>query len=128
VSIGGPTISAQVAIPLGGALGAKVRAQRALLDAANARRDAVTRQISVEVGAAARNATATGEAERATATALDAARAELDAASLGYRNGASTSLDLSTARTAYAQAQVDELSALYDRLQAQAVLDLEVSQ
>jgi CzcA family heavy metal efflux pump len=128
VKIGGPTIGAQMAIPLGGALGAKVRAQRALLDAATAKREGVVRQISLEVGSAARTAAATVDAERATATALNAARAELDAASLGYRNGASTSLDLSSARSAYVQAQVDELSALYDRLQAQAVLDLEVSQ
>jgi outer membrane protein TolC len=128
VNIGGPTIGAQMAIPLGGALGAKVRTQRALLDAATAKREGVARQIAVEVGSAARTAAATIDAERATATALDAARAELDAASLGYRNGASTSLDLSSARSAYVQAQVDELSALYDRLQAQAVLELEVSQ
>ena len=126
--VSGPTLTAQVAIPLGGALSAKVRAQRALLDAANAKREGVVRQVASDVGAAARNAAATVEAERATAAALDAARAELDAATLGYRNGASTSLDLASARSAYAQAQVDELSALYDRLQAQATLDLEVSQ
>jgi CzcA family heavy metal efflux pump len=128
VRIGGPTVGASVAVPFGGALGAKVRAQRALLDAAIAKRDAVTRQVAVEVGAAARNAAAAVEAERASEAALAAARAELDAASLGYRSGASTSLDLSSARSTYAQAQVDALSALYDRLQAQATLDLEVSQ
>jgi len=127
VRIAGPAIGASVAIPLGGSLGAKVGAQRALLDAALAKRDAVTRQIAVEVGAAARNAAAAVEAQRASDAALAAARAELDAASLGYRSGASTSLDLSSARSTYAQAQVDALSALYDRLQAQATLDLEVS-
>lgn len=127
-AIAGPTIGAQMAIPIGGALGAKVRGQRALLDAATARRDAVTRQIGIDVAAAARNVAAATDAERATSAGLDAARAELEAASLGYRNGASTSLDLSSARTAFAQAEIDELSALYDRLQAQATLDLEVSQ
>ncbi|HEX3462760.1 MAG TPA: efflux RND transporter permease subunit [Candidatus Elarobacter sp.] len=127
VPIGGPTVGASVAIPLGGSLGAKVRAQRALVDVAVAKRDAVTRQVAVEVGAAARNASAAVEAQRASDAALAAARAELDAASLGYRSGASTSLDLSSARSTYAQAQVDALSALYDRLQAQATLDLEVS-
>ncbi len=124
----GPTVSAQMAIPLGGALGAKVRTQRALLAAATAKRDAVSRQIATEVGAAARNAAAAVEAQRASDAAYQAARAELDASSLGYRNGASTSLDLASSRTAYAQAQVDALSALYDRLQAQTALDLEVSQ
>jgi CzcA family heavy metal efflux pump len=127
VRIAGPSVSAQMAIPLGGSLGAKVRVQKALLDAANAKRDGVARQVALEVGAAARTAAASVEAEHATSAALDAARAELDAASLGYRNGASTSLDLSSARSAYVQAQVDELNALYDRLQTQAALDLEVS-
>ncbi|HEX3550170.1 MAG TPA: TolC family protein, partial [Candidatus Elarobacter sp.] len=126
--VSGPSVGAQLAIPLGGALGAKVRAQRALLDAANAKRAGVARQIAVDVGAAARTAAASVDAERATAAALEAARAELDAATLGYRNGASTSLDLSSARSAYAQAEVDELSALYDRLQAQATLTQEMSE
>ncbi|MDB5070865.1 MAG: Cobalt-zinc-cadmium resistance protein CzcA [Candidatus Eremiobacteraeota bacterium] len=128
VKIGGPTIGASVAIPLGGALGAKVRAQRALVDVAVAKRDAVTRQIATEAGAAARNAAAAVDAQRASDAALAAARAEIDAVSLGYRSGASTSLDLSTARATYAQAQVDELNAHYDRLQTQAALELEVSQ
>jgi CzcA family heavy metal efflux pump len=124
----GPILNAQIAIPLGTSLGARVRVQRALLDAANAKRAGIERNITVEVAAAARTASATVDAERATAAALDAARAELDATTLGYANGASSSLDLSSARSTYAQAQVDELSALYDRLQAQATLDLEVSQ
>jgi len=128
VAIGGPTIGASIAIPLGGALGAKVRTQRALLDAAVAKRDAAQRLVATEVGAAARNAAAAVEAQRAGDAALAAAKAELDAASLGYRSGATTSLDLASSRSAYAQAQVDDLSALYDRLQAQATLDLEVSQ
>jgi CzcA family heavy metal efflux pump len=127
-TIAGPTVSAQMQIPLGGSLGAKVRAGRALLDAANARRAGVVRSITVDVAAATRTVAATVEAERATSGAFAAARAELDAASLGYVSGALTSLDLSSARAAYAQAQVDALSALYDRLQAQATLDLEVSQ
>jgi len=127
-AVAGPTVGAQIAIPIGGALGAKVRGQRALLDVATAKRDAVTRQIAVEVGAASRSASAAVDAEHATAAGLDAARAELDAATLGYRNGVSTSLDLSSARNAYVQAEIDELSALYDRLQAQATLQLEVSE
>ncbi|HEY4441497.1 MAG TPA: TolC family protein, partial [Candidatus Elarobacter sp.] len=128
VNVHGPTINAQIAIPIGNAAGAKVRVQRALVDAATAKREGVARQIATEVGAASRTAQAAVEAQRASDTALSAAKAELDAATLGYRNGASSSLDLSSARSAYAQAEVDALSARYDRLQSQATLDLEVSE
>ncbi|WP_317997557.1 efflux RND transporter permease subunit [Vulcanimicrobium alpinum] len=126
-TIAGPTLNAQMTLPLGGALGAKVRAQQAILTTAEAKRDSVARQIAVDVGAAARNAAAAVEAQNASEAALQSARAELDAATLGYRSGASTSLDFSSARAAYAQAAVDALAALYDRLQSQATLDLEVS-
>jgi len=122
----GPTLSALVSVPLGGSAAARVHAQAALLDASRARRDAVTRSVALEVAAAARTAAASIEAERAVLTALAAAHAELDAATLGYDDGASTSLDLSTSRTTYVQAVVDALSARYDRLKAEAVLSLEV--
>ncbi len=126
--VGAPMVNAQVALPLSGALGAKVRAQSAALDATVAKRDGVARQIALEVAAAARNASASVEAQRASNAALTSAKAALDAASLGYRNGATTSLDFATARATYAQAEVDALSALYDRLQAQATLELEVQE
>ena len=122
----GPTLSALVSVPLGGSVAARVHAQAALLDAARAHRDGVSRAVALEVASAARTAAASIEAERAVLTALAAARAELDAATLGYENGASTSLDLSTSRATYVQAVVDALSAQYDRLKAQTVLGLEV--
>jgi CzcA family heavy metal efflux pump len=122
----GPTLSAQLSIPVGGGVAARVHQQSALFDAARARREGVARTVALEVGAAARTAAASVEAEQAATTALAAAKAELDAATLGYVRGASTSLDLSTSRTTYVQADVDALSARYDRLQAQAVLALEV--
>ena len=126
VRIGGPTMNASIAFPLGGAASARVHAQEALRDVAVAKRDGIMRSVALEVGAAARTASATVEAESATNDALVAAKAELDATSLGYANGASTSLDVSTSRSTYVQAAVDALAARYDRLQAQAVLTLEV--
>jgi CzcA family heavy metal efflux pump len=126
VRVAGPTLSAQVSIPVGDGLGARVRAQEALLDAARARREAAVRSVALEAGAAARTAAASVEAERAANAASAAAKAELEGATLGYEQGASTSLELSTARAAYVQAVVDALAARYERLQAQAVLALEV--
>jgi CzcA family heavy metal efflux pump len=121
----GPTVSAQVSIPVGGGIAGRVHAQSALLDAARARRDGVARSIALEVAAAARAAAAAVEAEQAAAAAFAAAKAELDAATLGYARGASTSLDVSLSRATYVQSDVDVLAARYDRLQAQAVLALE---
>ncbi len=123
----GPTLTAQVALPVGGVVAARIHAQAALLDAARARRDGVARAIALEVGAAARNAAAALEAEQAANAALGAAQAELAAATLGYDRGGSTSLDISIARTTYVQAAVDAAAARYDRLQAQDVLMLEVA-
>jgi outer membrane protein TolC/uncharacterized membrane protein len=123
----GPTLSALVSVPLGGGVAARVHAQAALLDAARARRDGVARAVALEVASAARTAAASIEVEHAVLTALGAARAEFDAATLGYENGASTSLDLSTSRATYVQAVVDALCAEYDRLKAQAVLGLEIA-
>jgi outer membrane protein TolC len=119
-------INAQVSVPVGGGLTARLQAQSALLDAARARREGVLRGVALEVGAAARTAAASVEAEDASDAALVAAKAELDAASLGYARGASTSLDVTTSRATYVQAVVDALSARLDRLQAGAVLALEV--
>ena len=123
--ISGPTLNVQMALPLGNALSARVRAQQAIVDVALAKRDSAARSIAIEVAAAARNAAAAAEAQAATARALAAARAEVDAATLGYQNGASTSLDLSTARSAFVQAQVDDLTSRFDLRQAQTTLDLE---
>ncbi len=122
----GPTLTAQVVLPVGGAIASRIHAQAALLEIAQARRVAVARTVALEVGAAARTSTASIEAEQASNAALAAAQAELDAAMLGYDRGGSTSLDLSTSRATYVQAVVDAVSARYDRLQAQAVFGLEV--
>jgi outer membrane protein len=122
----GPTVSALVSIPLGGGVAARVHAQAALLEAARARRTSILRSVALEVGAAARTAAATLQAEAAASAGLGAAQAELDASTLGYARGASTSLELTLARSTYTQAAVDALAARYDRLQAQAILALEI--
>jgi cobalt-zinc-cadmium efflux system outer membrane protein len=124
--VAGPTFSATMAIPLGGSAAANVHLQRAQLTIAQARRDAVRRAIELEVASAVRTAAASLDVERATAQALDAAQRELAATTLGYDNGASTSLDVASARSTYEQAVLDALAARFDRLQAQALLDLEV--
>ncbi len=48
------------------------------------------------------------------------------ATELGYRNGASSSLEVASARATYAQAVVDDLSAQYDLQKAAATLEVEI--
>ena len=124
--IAGPAVSVAMTIPLGGALSARVREQQALVAAAVAKRDGVLRTIGTEVAAAARDAAAAVEAQAATAQALAGAREEVDATTLGYRNGASTSLDVSSARSVLVQATIDDLSAQSDVRAALATLALEM--
>jgi CzcA family heavy metal efflux pump len=122
----GVSLSAVATLPVGNVAGGRVAAQRALLAQAVAKRDGVRRSIRLEISSAVRTLRAANEAKTATEVGVVAARAERDATELGYRNGASTSLDVATALATYDQAAVDDLSALYDLVQAQAVLDLEV--
>jgi outer membrane protein TolC len=71
-----------------------------------------------------RTARAAQAAERAAERARDAAQQALSAVELGYREGASSSLDVAEARRAAVQASVDALVARYQRAQAQALLEV----
>jgi CzcA family heavy metal efflux pump len=126
--IAGPTLGLQLSLPLSAPARGKVEAQRALLAQARAKVASLTRALDLEVAAAARNAAASVEAERASGDALRFARDELNATDLGYRNGASSSLEVSVARSAYEQSLLDALSTTYDRVAAQATLTAEIMQ
>jgi len=56
--------------------------------------------------------------------ALEEADAEFKATQIGYRNGASSSLDVESARATYVQALVAQISALYPQQEAEATLQL----
>ena len=126
VPISGPTLSAQLTLPLSGANAARVRLAQSLVEVAFARREGIAKTIATDVSATARTAQATLDARRATAAAVEAARQEYNAATLGYASGASTSFEVTQARSTYALAIINDLSALYDALQNQAILQLEV--
>lgn len=124
--VASPTVNVQFNLPLSGAAHARVSQADAIVAEDQAKADALARSIDVEVAATARSLAATERATAATTEARRQAEAQLVATQLGYRNGASSSLELSTARDVYTQAVVDELSALYDEARARAVLSLEV--
>jgi CzcA family heavy metal efflux pump len=124
--IAGPTLSASMTLPIPSTARNKVIARRTQLATAQAKVASVLRALDLEVAAAARNLAAAIDAERASDEALRSAQEELAATTLGYRNGVSSSLELTTARSTYDQAVVDAFSSTYDRLAAEAKLNAEV--
>jgi outer membrane protein TolC len=76
------------------------------------------------VGAAVRTYEAQTVALAAARHAREQAEAEFKATQLGYRSGATSGLDIETARATYVQALVSEINALYAQAQAQATLQL----
>ena len=122
--ISGPNVAANLTIPLGGAASAKVAQERQRLVQAEAKLTSAERALTIDVGSATRNYTAAHEARLAATQARIQAAAEFAATDLGYRNGGSSSFELAAARATSSQAQVDELSAIYDEAAARAALQL----
>ena len=126
VPINAPTVGASVTIPLSNAAHQRVAIAAAKAAEARANATAVERSIVLAAEASARTLGAADRAAAATTRARSSADAELRATELGYRNGASSSLDVTTARATYVQAVVDEISARYDLEKARATLAIEV--
>ena len=125
VSVNAPTIVANLTLPFGGGTRGRVAAADARTLAARAKASAVERKILTDVAASARTLAATERADKATVRERNVARAELAATEIGYRSGASSSLELSAARSAYERAVVDELATRYDLEEARETLLLE---
>lgn len=126
VPINAPTINAQLTIPFGAANRNRVKVAEARALEAQTKAAATERQIFLDVASSARTLGAADRAAVATTRARQAAETELRATQIGYRNGASSSFEVTFARLSYSQAVVDELSALYDLEKARATLDIEV--
>jgi len=126
VRIQGPTLNVTLGIPLNGSARSQVAQKTAIVAQDVAKAQAVERQIALDVAAAARNLAASQRATAASTHARQEAFNELQATDLGYRNGASSSLELANARDTYTQALVDELASVYDELKARATLELGV--
>jgi len=122
--ISGPNVSASLTLPLGGVAAAKVAQERQRLVQAQAKLANTERAVTLDVGSATRNYGAAHEARLAATQARIQAAAEFTATDLGYRNGGSSSFELAGARATYSQAQVDELSAIYDEAAARAALQI----
>jgi len=123
IAVRGPSANVLLIFPLSRGALQRAEAERARLAQAHAKADAIRLQISVEVANAARTYDETARAAAIAARARIAAQQELNATELGYRSGASSSLDVADARRTYAQAALDELAAIYARAEAAAALE-----
>jgi outer membrane protein len=126
VPINAPTVNASLTLPLSRAAHDKVAISVAKAAEARSKAIAVERQITLDAAATARTLGAAQRAAAAMSRARQSAAAELNATEIGYRGGASSSLELTNALSTYVQAVVDELSAIYDFEKARAQLDIEV--
>lgn len=124
VAVRGPSANAQLTFPISNGPASRATAERARLAQAQARLALQKRQVTVEVAAAMRTYEADGRALIAAQEARRHAEAELGAVTVGYRSGASSSLEVTAARQTYVQAVLDELTARYAHAQARATLEL----
>jgi outer membrane protein TolC len=82
------------------------------------------RTLTLEIQSAIRDARAADAAAQAAERGRDEAKRALDAVEVGYREGASSSLDVADARRTYEQASVDALTAEYRRALSFAILEV----
>jgi len=126
VPIGAPSLTASVLFPLGAGAHDRIAAEDAKIAAAKARFEAGRRAIMLEVATSVRSVASLERTLDATQRESLAARAELTATELGYRSGASSSLDVEVARTADTSATIARVDAEYNLAKAHAVLALEI--
>lgn len=126
VFVRGPSANVDLSLPVSHAASDRAQAERARLAQAQYKVASLKRQIAVDVGAAARTYQESSRALQSARNALAAAQQELRATQIGYRSGASSSLDVADARRTYIQAAIDELNAVYAQAQAAAALEEEM--
>lgn len=124
VPVHGPQAAVHLDVPLAAGNGDRVDAARAQADAVRAQLAEQQRTIALAVSSAIRDALAARAAQAAAQRARDEARSALSAVELGYREGASSSLDVDLARRTYVQAAVDTLVAEYRRAQTAALVEV----
>lgn len=126
VFVRGPSANVNVSVPVSHSAADRAKAERARLAQAQYKAAALQRQIAVDVSAAARTYQESNRALQSARTARAAAQEEMRATQIGYRSGASSSLDVADARRTYIQAALNELNAIYAQAQAAATLEEEM--
>jgi outer membrane protein TolC len=126
VLVNGPSAAVNVSVPVSHAAADRTAAERARLLQAKYKADSLRRTIAVAVSSAARTYRESALATESAKRARVAAEEELRATETGYRNGASSSLDVADARRTYVQAALNEVNAVYAQARAAAVLQEEM--
>lgn len=126
IPVRGPQAAAHVEMPFASDTRARVAVAQANVDTTYAQLLDERRTIALEVAAAIRDAQALRVAAQAAGQAKNEAATALAAVEIGYREGASSSLDVAIARRTYDEAQVEALVADYDSARALAIVDLVV--
>lgn len=124
IPVQGATVTAHVEVPLASTSGGRISAAQAQVDAARAQLVDERRVISLDVAGAIRDARADDVAAQAADRARDEAGRALAAVELGYREGASSSLEVADARRTYEEAALDALVAEYQRALALAIVEV----
>ena len=110
IPVHGPSANLTLDFPVSGASAATVAAQSARMEQARARLSATTRTLTLEVEAAYRALKTDVYEEFAAGVASGEAENVVKATELGFRNGASSSLEVTQARLTYAQAAIGKLA------------------
>jgi outer membrane protein TolC len=124
IPVQGATVSAHVEVPLAATSGSRISAAQAQVDAARAQLVDERRTISLDVAGAVRDARADDVAVQAADRARDEASRALAAVELGYREGASSSLEVAEARRTYEEAALNALVAEYQQALALAIVEI----
>lgn len=124
IPVRGAQVTAHLDVPLASSSGAQVASAQAQVDAARAQLDQERRTLALQIASAIRDAHANDAAVAAAQRGRDEARRALDAVEIGYREGASSSLDVADARRTYVQASANALAAEYQRALAYAMLEV----
>ncbi|MBV8490439.1 MAG: TolC family protein [Candidatus Eremiobacteraeota bacterium] len=122
--VNGPAATVHLDVPLAPGTGDRVRAAQAQVSVVRAELVEERRTIALEVAAAVRDERAAESASVAADRANAEAQRALAAVDLGYREGASSSLDVSEARRVATQASGDALVARYQLAQSRALLEV----
>ena len=126
IPVHGPAVAAHLEVPLSSGSHARAAAAQAQVDATYAQLIEERRTIALEVASAVRDARALDAASQAAQQAKQEASKALAAIEIGYREGASSSLDVAVARRTYEDARVQALVATYDSARSQATLEIVV--
>ncbi|MBV8148798.1 MAG: TolC family protein [Candidatus Eremiobacteraeota bacterium] len=124
LGVQGPAVAAHVDLPIASASAARTESAQSQVDIARAQLIDERRLIALEVANAVRDARARASASEAAVEARDEAARALAAVEIGYREGASSSLDVADARRTFQQAELDALVASYQQAQALATLEV----